>query len=151
ATSRGRLPSGTCRVEPSGRRRVSMRASPQDKVGSPLLRERQLFGHRRRRGCSRARGASKGALARAAGSEQSPALLFQGAGKELHRSLRGAAARQVALVGSAQGGELLVQPVVAAVPLVVVRVDAEKNMSGRPQRRDVQPGRVLPALLLAVI
>src|SRR5262249_31741645 len=94
---------------------------------------------------------ARAALAGASGSEQSPAFVLQRAGEELHGTLRRAAGCQVAFVSDAQGAELFVQPVVAAIPQAVFRVDAEKNMGGVAQRRYVQPGGVLPALLLAVV
>ena len=54
---------------------------------------------------------------------------------------------EVGRVGDADGGELLVQAVVAAEPVGVGRVAGEPDVRGELRRVDVQDGRVLAARL----
>src|SRR5262249_41008719 len=93
--------------------------------------------------------------------QQPAAFVLQAVQQELYHARRllveivpgmAAAARAgVELVRDAQRLHLLVQPIVAAQPPAIVRIDAEKDVRRKVGGVQVQEGRVLPALLLAVV
>src|SRR5262249_25569354 len=58
---------------------------------------------------------------------------------------------QVRVMGNTQRVELFVKPVSASVPAVVFRVGTVINVRRIIMRRHMHDGRVLPALLLAVV
>src|SRR5438105_2810493 len=94
-------------------------------------------------------------------SQQVTAFLFEAGDEEALGALRHAlevvprvpagTGGQVGLMGNAQSAQLLVQTISSAIPLLVLGIDAPENVAWIVARMNVQHGRVLPALLLAVV
>ena len=78
-------------------------------------------------------------------SQQAPALLLQAVAKKALRAVGQAieivprmatgARRQVALMEHTQSAELFMQAIVAAIPDVIVRIDAKEDVGRRVVRR----------------